>query len=467
MDGGAQNHLIDAVAGAIGRAVVAPDALVLVAVSGGPDSVALLHALIELRARFGFRIAAAHLNHRLRGVESDRDEAFVRELCAHLGVSLVVERVAGLDLAMANLEEAAREVRHDFLRRTAARLGASHIALGHHRGDQAETVVMRMLRGTGIAGLGAMDESGRSLIIRPLLSLGREEILRYLNAIGARFVEDSSNSSTAILRNKIRHRLMPVLESDFGPGVERHLAELATEMRTVDAFLTHEAAERLSALRLEGGGIDLAAFARLDAALRPRVLRAFIAERIGGLRGIERAHLDAIGELACAGSPSGEITLPGGWRAERDYSRLSLTRTRPEKVEPYAVEIALEGMTAVKPAGYVFEASVTSVRALKMPLRNDIALFDLREVTRTGLIARNFAPGDRVKPFGMGGTRKVKKVLIDSGVARRTRARIPIVTAGEGGEIVWIPGVVRGTRALVTAHSESILRIFACGNASN
>src|SRR6266446_2367323 len=197
---------------------------ILIALSGGPDSVALLHVLRELAPRFGLRLAAAHLNHRLRGAESDRDETFVRDLCSTLGVELAVEQSSGLDLAAPNLEERAREARYAFLAGAGAQLGASHIATAHHADDQAETVMLRLLRGAGAAGLGAMAETMTLAptgvtILRPMLRVGRHEILRYLDSIGARFVSDSSNAHQGFLRNRVRMDLLPKLERDYAPGL--------------------------------------------------------------------------------------------------------------------------------------------------------------------------------------------------------------------------------------------------------
>src|ERR1700688_2222155 len=183
----------DAIAAALERAAIRPGATVLVALSGGADSVALLHSLIELRDRFEVRIVAAHLNHRIRAFESDRDENFVREMCARLGIELRVARARGLDADSANLEERARDARHRFLNRAADALGADFIALAHHADDQAETVLMRILRGAGIAGLAAMSERGPGRLVRPMLAAYRAEILSYLQARGISFVEDSSN----------------------------------------------------------------------------------------------------------------------------------------------------------------------------------------------------------------------------------------------------------------------------------
>src|SRR5262249_40090698 len=158
------------------RVGVRPGAALVVALSGGADSVALLHALVELRESSGYRLVAAHLNHALRGDESDRDQCFCRDLCARLKVDFIVARANGLAAQLPNLEEAARQARHEFLDRAAVRTGCDHVAVGHHADDQAETVLMRLLRGAGIAGLSAMAETGPGRLIRPLLSLSRADI---------------------------------------------------------------------------------------------------------------------------------------------------------------------------------------------------------------------------------------------------------------------------------------------------
>ena len=254
------------IAGALDRIGVRRDAVILLALSGGADSVALFHVLVALRERFGYRLAAAHFNHHLRGDESDRDQAFVCDLCARAQIELVVGHAE--DLGGCNLEERARESRYRFLHSAADRMGAGHIALAHHADDQAETVLMRLLRGTGVAGLGAMAEaSGR--LIRPMLSLGRGEIIDYLNAIGARFVTDSTNCSPAILRNRLRAELIPMLERDYAPQFGRRLGELADEMRSLDDFVSAAAEAELD--RSPGaGGRDSRSISRASRRSIPR-----------------------------------------------------------------------------------------------------------------------------------------------------------------------------------------------------
>jgi tRNA(Ile)-lysidine synthase len=444
------------IAAALDRIGVPRRAFILIALSGGADSVALLHALIAIRERLGLRLTAAHFNHHLRGAESDRDEMFVRDFCSRTGIALVVGNAQALGAA--NLEERARDARYEYLGAAADRLGASHIALGHHADDQAETVLMRLLRGAGASGLKAMAERGPKKLIRPMLSLGRAQIIDYLNAIGASFVTDSTNMSTTIARNRVRSELIPALERDYSPGLRRRLVELAAEMRSIDDLLTTMADAELDRAMASGGALDLSRFAMLHDALRGAVLRGFIARRTGSLRRISRSHVEAIRHLCVDGPPSGGVDLPGGWRAEREYATLRLHREHPFVSSGFSFPIAAEGRTASPDSGFIFEGSVVAAAKAQMPASPFEALFDASQIG-DGLAARGFVRGDRIRPLGMEGTRKVKDVFIDHKVPRARRAGFPLVVSD--GEVVWIPGVLRGRGAIVTKNTTQVVRLAA------
>jgi tRNA(Ile)-lysidine synthase len=450
---------------------------ILLALSGGADSVALLHLLRQLALRLGYRLAAAHLNHHLRGAESDRDEIFVRELCSTLGVELMVEQACGLDPAAPNLEERAREVRYAFLTAAAMRLGASFIATAHHADDQAETLMLRLLRGAGAAGLGAMAESethppGGVTILRPMLHASRREILRYLDLIGARFVSDSSNAHPGFLRNRVRLELLPALERDFAPGLRRRLAGLAAEMRELDDYVAGAARTELG-LRLResvaGGALDLLdlnGFSGLHPALGAALLREFLAARIGNRRRLTRRHIDDLRRLCLGESPSASLDLPGAWRAERRYAALAIERRArvddPRRLDGaadgFSVSLVREGITKVPQAGFVFHSKLRSPDAAPMPLGLDEACFDA-DLADAGLLVRNFVFGDRVSPLGMEGSRKLHDILIDRKLARLRRRSFPVVTLR--GQIAWVPGMVRGRVALVTEETVQILCVRA------
>lgn len=475
----AKSDLVGKIARALKRAGFGPGKAsadsaggsLLIALSGGPDSVALLHALRELAPRFGYRLAAAHLNHRLRGHESERDEAFVRDLCSTLGVELVVEQANNLDpardRAAPNLEERAREARYAFLAEAAERLGASHIVIAHHAGDQAETVMLRLLRGAGAAGLGAMAESGSLAlggvpVLRPMLRAWRHEILRYLDSIGARFVSDSSNTHRGFLRNRVRLELLPRLERDFAPGLRRRLAALAREMRELDDFVGLAARTELG-LRLHesvcGGTLDLGGFAGLHPALCAALLREFLASQIGNLRRITRRHINGLRGLCLGEAPSAVLDLPGGWRAERRYAALALQR-HPEAdarlaqtARGFAVALAREGVTDVVQAGFVFHSSLMPADAVSMPANLYEACFDADQAADVAV--RNFAPGDRISPLGMDGTRKLHDVFVDRKLPRSRRLTFPLVTVD--GQVAWLPGIARGRVALIDRET---VRVF-------
>jgi tRNA(Ile)-lysidine synthase len=459
----AEKNLIGAIEAALARADVRRGLSILVGLSGGADSVALTCALLDLRERTGLRIVAAHLNHQIRGDEADRDEDFVRSMCARLGIELIVERANGLDasISTANLEERARDARREFLLRVAEHVQADFVALGHHRDDQAETVLMRLMRGAGAAGMAAMAERGPGRLIRPMLSISRAEIREYLDARAIPFVEDSSNSSRDILRNRIRAELLPMLERQYAPGLGGRLVELADEMRSLDDLVTAIAARELDAMRVPGDSLDVSGFGAVNRAVQAVVIRLFLSERIGSLRRISRAHVEAIRELVIEGGPSDSIDLPGGWRAEREYNLLRLMNGHERMADnaAFSVPIAADGITIVEAAGFKFEASTIAAADAPMPDSLSVAMFDAAKIPDVGLVVRNFINGDRIHPMGMRGTRKVHDVFVDRKVPRARRERFPVVMVGDA--IAWLPGLVRGDCALVTKATETALRVEA------
>jgi len=458
-----QKKVVTAIEAALLRAGLRRGSSILVGLSGGADSVALTCALLELREAMALRVVSAHLNHRIRGVESDRDEQFVRAMCARLGVELIVERADGFDASTstANLEERARDARREFLLRVDDRVQADFVALGHHRDDQAETVLMRLMRGAGAAGMAAMAERGPGRLIRPMLSISRAEIRQYLEARRISFVEDSSNSSREIWRNRIRAELLPMLEREYAPGFSGRLVELASEMRSLDELVRSIASRELDAMRVSGGALDVSGFGAVNRAVQAVAIRLFLSEGMGSLRKISRAHVESVLHLILEGGPSDSIDLPGGWRARREYNLFRLANALDDKagIAGFSVAIAPEGITIVEAAGFKFEASTIAAADASMPDRLSVAMFDAARIADTGLVARNMMKGDRIHPMGMRGTRKVHDVFVDLKLPRARRGRFPVVTIGD--TIAWLPGLARADCALVTKATETILRVEA------
>ena len=451
-------HFLRTVSHSLKRIDLRKNTTILVALSGGSDSVALFHSMLALRDRFGFRVVAAHLNHGIRGAESDHDEAFVRELCARCAVAFVVERVNDLSPGTPNLEERARDARYAFLNVAADRVGADHIAVAHQADDQAETVLMRLLRGAGAAGLAAMAERGPERIIRPILAVTHDEVMAYLRSIDEKFVNDSSNQSSTYLRNRVRTGLMPMLETNYAPGLRGRLVQLASEMRALDDFVSTAAKRELQS-NASIGGLDISNFALLHPALQAEVIRQFIKNATGSLRRIERVHIEAVRRLCLEGPSNGAVDI-AALRLVREYGILKPAEPdRPSS--PFMIKLN-EGTTKIPYADFMFEMTSVSHTAAGKPASKFEALFDAGKASE-GLLVRTFRTGDRIGPIGMKGHRKVKDIFIDQKLTIGERAMFPIVQLK--GVIAWIPGIVRGRVGLVTERTERVLHVRATSTA--
>lgn len=318
---------------AIRRLGVVESGSLVVAVSGGMDSVALLDSLVRLRqqGKLPVKLVVAHLNHRLRGEESDGDEAFVRRLAAEHELDCLTEQISVAEIALEekqNLEAVARRLRYEFLARTAETAGAAFVCTAHTLDDQAETVLMRLLRGAGaegLAGIQTVRPLGRSVtLIRPLLAVTREEVAAHCGQYSLEFRHDSSNDSTLFTRNRIRQELLPLLKS-FNPRATQTLARLANLLADDEDFLQLTTTEALAETR-KGKGLKIKRLMMLHVAIRRRVLRMWIKEVRGGLQRIEAVHLVAIERLIAAGKSGRVIELPGDWQVRRKSGVLELAR---------------------------------------------------------------------------------------------------------------------------------------------
>jgi tRNA(Ile)-lysidine synthase len=433
--------------------LIPPGSRVVVGLSGGADSVALTVLLAELSSRDAFAIARlAHLNHRLRGTAADEDEAFCRGLAADLGLPFEVDRADVGALARDNrqsIEEAGREARYRFFDRVADLTGADRIAVGHTLEDQAETFLLNLIRGAGCRGLSGMPiRSGR--IIRPLLDTAHADLRRFLAERGQRFREDETNRDTRLLRNRVRHLIIPFLEQQFSPGIAAVLARNAAIAREDSAWLDAEASRRWEHVaRSSGNGIVL------DCPLLCREAPA-VARRIA-LRGLETAspgrfigfgHVEALLSMARGEAPHA-ADFPG-LRAERDGTRLTL-HPRPgrgrgtgAKRPGFSCALSVPGVAVVDEIGMTIAAergprpAGDSIEGLVAASSGRVAVVDL--ATAAGpLRVRSRKAGDRFRPLGLAGTKKLQDFLVDRKVAARDRDRVPLVVDGLD-RIVWVGG---------------------------
>ena len=417
---------------------------VLVAVSGGPDSTAMLAALAALSPRAGVALHAAHLNHQLRGDESGRDQACAETVAAHLGVPCTVASAIAL-AGGPNLEARARAQRYAFLAQVAAAKGCTKVATGHTLDDQAETVLMRLLRGTGADGLMGIHAVREGHIIRPLIECTRQQVLAFLRNAGLPFCDDSSNQDRRFLRNRVRHEVLPLLQA-INPDVRRHLATTAEIMTAEVRALDDLVEQMLAPLRLPDGALIIGALAGVPPALRARLLRAWLRTQRKDLRGLGAAHVTAVLAIAQGARPNARVRLPGGQLAVREYDRLYL-RAEDGNAQPEAPQLLQPGATVCLATGWRISAAMTpphDAGSWQTPADLWSVIADADAVAGP-VVVRTAQVGDRVRPLGLGGARKLQDIFVDRKLPLRSRRTCPVVECD--GEILWVPGVVRGDRA--------------------
>ncbi|MEN8244605.1 MAG: tRNA lysidine(34) synthetase TilS [Thermodesulfobacteriota bacterium] len=472
--------LVTAVAGTIDREKMLQQGdRVLVGVSGGADSVVLLHILHQLAAGMGLHLGVAHLNHALRGKEADRDAAFVGTVARQLGLPCSSARQ---DVAMqrqkqgGSLEEAGRRARYRFYAQTAKTEGFAKIALGHHADDNAELVLMNILRGSGPGGMAGIPPTREPGIVRPLIHTKRHEILAYIKDNKLSYVEDASNQDTRFLRNRVRHELIPALREASHPGVTDALVRMASISRIEEEWLGQLTDRMLASAVLERQEqrltLSTAYLTGLHTAAARRVVRGALKILKNNVYGIALPHIDAIIELIERGPEQGELHLPGQLRVRRKGLRLFLTKednplrgptgNRETAQHPsfhYEVPRPAPGVVSiiVKETGQKLVFSIVQPEDLpahEMGGQN-AAFFDMDKLDFP-LMLRSYQTGDRFIPLGMQGSQKVKKFYINEKIARAQRKSCPILLTR--GLIVWIVGHRLDDRFKIGPTTRNVLK---------
>lgn len=442
----------------------------MVAVSGGPDSVALLYVLASLVQAKRLTLSALHINYGLRGEESEEDARFVSRLCADLGIPLTCERI---DLSRVpsqrkgmSLQTRAREARYAALRRAAAAVGAGKIALGHTADDQAETLVMWMLRGSGAAGLAGIRPVRDAVYVRPLLDVSRTDVLTYLSAKGVSFRMDSSNAKPLYLRNRIRHQLLPLLKQ-FNPAVVDTLTRQADILRDDDRCLEQWTSEWIGRHVQRGDDRSLAvsrmAVLELPVALQRRVIRRVMQQAAQSPYSPTFGSAEAVLEKIVRGRSGSSLALRGA-SVVREYERVRFFPNRTAGrhagggVSDRAVSLCLSVPSAIvwPPTEHVIRLSYAPASdGTGMPTGTQIARFDADRFTHP-LVVRSWKAGDVFHPQGMGGRRKkVQDYFCDIKLPRERRAGVPLLVAPEG--ILWIVGYRTDQRFRVMPSTRRIL----------
>ena len=465
-------RFLERVRTALGECGVNTTDLLVVAVSGGPDSLSLLHALHRLSGDGGPRLHCAHLDHGLRGEASRADAAFVADQCRKLGVPLTSEAVdvkairAHLRLS---LEAAAREVRYEFFAGVVRAQGARAVVLGHTADDQAETILMNIVRGSGLAGLQGMQRSSMRrvggidlLALRPLLSVGKRDTLEFCRALGLEPRLDETNLSTAATRNMLRLQVMPLLEQ-LNPAVREALLRLSRSAREGVAHLDGEADEAWTAVvRHEQGAVALpkAALTAIDPAVRAHLLRRAVREVKGDLDGLDLGHVEQMARMA-AGPAGRSVDLPGGLLFSVDYDGVTISRgavLRPAMIDG-SHDLEVPGETRVGPwriSTRVIGRGEWEKAAGEPAPDAKVAHLSLAAVQ--GVHVRTRRTGDRFQPMGMSGHKKLQDFMVDSHIPREMRDATPLVVAGPG--IAWVVGWRIADWARVRDDDDTVLELF-------
>lgn len=440
-----------------------------VALSGGADSVALLSLLKDLADSLGFSIVVIHVNHGLRGEESNRDEAFAKQT-AGLFFLPIETRAIPADAMTAtrrgtSLEDRARTERYRVFEELRSSLNLSKLALGHTLDDQAETIIMKFLRGTGLAGLRGMLPLRDGFYIRPLLETTRREILACLEARNLSFVTDSSNADPRFLRNRVRMTVLPGLAASCNPNLAETLCRMAAVIRDEENCLEAMARESWDSLGFTGAGlscdISVTAFRALHRALQRRLIRKFLetVPRVQGERGFD--HVEAVLSLVEGNNPSGRVILGGGLRARREYGRLIVEADdSPAPGRNLAGWIAFSHPVAIPGKTPINEISRVIFLDMVEPETVDFSgsrsVYMDADAIDGPLTARSVLPGDRIQPLGMEGHKKLKSLFIDAKIPRYQRPRIPVLA--DQRSVIWVPGICLSERVKIGEGTRRIVK---------
>ncbi len=443
------------------------DDRLVVGVSGGVDSMVLLHLLDAYRQELNLFLIVAHVNHGLRPEESEKEAGLVRQVCNQLGLPFEYgqfdvrkfRKIRGM-----SLQEAGREVRFRFFRGMLSKYSATKLALGHHADDQVETVLLRWIRGTGLRGLRGMLPVREGWVIRPLLESWKHEIESFARDQGIPFLADSSNLKPAYLRNRIRLKLIPFIEKEFQPNFRSVMMRTSARLREEDGFIEGEAEEafrRLVVQREAHLSFSWGQFQLLHRALQWRVLEKAI-RRMDRDEAVPEEEawpaIDAVYRRMTGSGPSFRQAFPGGMLLERRYDQVALTRGSSREVPPFEIELIFPGQTVIREIGKTVKVEEMDVpsgtgRPEGSP---DVAYLDSQQL-RMPLKIRSFRPGDRFHPLGMKGTQKIKQFFIDHKIPRFERPMIPLLLSGE--EIVWVVGYRMDDRVKVTDSTKKVVKV--------
>jgi len=442
---------------------------VVVAVSGGPDSIALLKVLETLSDEYGLTLITAHLNHGLRE-EADSEAKFVREISREMGIKFECKKVDINFIRKGtgkSIEDISRDVRYQFLNDVVKRHHAHKIALGHHLNDQVETVLINFFRGSGPEGLKGMLPARDSIYIRPFLYLTRKEIISFLDFNKIFFMRDTSNTGDVYLRNRIRHLLIPELKAKYNLNLEESLSNMAEIMRLEDDYMKSVTGKILSEWGAEPDDnnevrIKISELRKYHEAVQRRIIKNILRRSTPNNQGIGYSHIKAVKDLAYSDHASGHLNLPYHTVVRREYAFLVISKAGKfdrnfiKEHDQVFYKVTLPGSVNIAESGKTIIFDFVEPPVQIKSNKRDIVFMDYGKINLP-LVIRTGKPGDRIQPLGMKGTKKIKSYFIDEKVPLNLRKDIPLLLDQES--VLWIAGMRMSERVKITEKTRRILKV--------
>lgn len=410
---------------------------IVVGLSGGPDSVCLLHILSRLKEELDLEIYAAHLNHQIRGIEAQKDAFYISKLCEEMGITFFIKSINVPEYCEKNgvsIEEGARKLRYEMFYEIKNNTRANKIAIGHNLNDQAETILMRMMRGTGLQGLKGIEYIRDGVIIRPILDIERNDIEEYCkqNKLNPRI--DKTNLESIYTRNKIRLELIPYMKDNFNSNIIESIVRMGNSLRSDNDYIESEALikfNEVSKINSDSVELNLKPYVNLHNSMKVRILRNAIKHILGDTNFIDQRHIDDIIELEDESKIDKVINLPRGIYVYRKKNSIILTNKEIviEEIE-FCYNIPSNGFIKVKEIGTVIETQVVSIDKYKRSKSDkSCKWFDFNKI-KGGIVVRNRRSGDKIKLSG--GSKKIKDLFIDIKIPKEDRCKVPVIADDQG-----------------------------------
>ncbi len=436
---------------------------VVLGLSGGPDSVCLLHILKQLESEYNISIYAAHLNHQIRGIEAQKDVMYISQLCDSLGVKFFVKSINVPKYCEENglsIEEGARKLRYEMFYEIKQKTKSNKIAIGHNLNDQAETILMRMMRGTGLQGLKGIDYKRDDTIIRPILDIERSSIEAYCEQHNLNPRIDSTNLENIYTRNKIRLDLIPYMQENFNNNIIECICRMGNNLKLDSDYIEQEGINKFKEVSKlqsdEKVEIVLDKYINLHKSIKSRIIRNSIKYILGDTNFVDQKHIEDILELEDDDKINKKLVLPRGLFVYRNNESILFTNKEItyEEIE-YSYRLPKDGVIKIKELGVFVETKTISIERFKsMKVDKSSKVFDLDKF-KGGMVVRNRESGDKIKLSG--GSKKLKNLFIDLKIPREERCKVPVVV--DENEVVCVGNYKMSENYKIDAHTKEVLKI--------